>query len=1007
MRLLRPGISIVCLFLVVALPANGQQQQVTFRWIPDGQSGVVRAFLPGDFNDWGPDLDGLIDAEAPSLMTFDEALDQWLYSINLNVGATHSYKVHLHNNASGSNNTWISDPLNDRLDGTTLNNSVVTITDPMVFQPAQQVNSDRLVYAVSAGLFTSSSLTEITFWINGAEQDGMPFFNPETRVFYHELATPVRQGSLFKIRVTNAAGEQDSLSIGEVQNPLVWITPSFQTVSEEVIVEASVTRQDGTVDSTITEAEIFYSDLGLVVPVQNGRVSEAINLDLGENKLVLFAEVQGQRLESDTLRLTRFKHPMDRYQNIANVAGSNFEVNVSIEPAPGYVPPYPGFIYLDTLNSTTKLENAVLRLDGRAIGGTATGPGELYFNAGSDFFTGEQDTLRIGVIVEDDGTVRQMRYEETPSWVKNAVVYEIFPLSFGPEASGNRFNEIRENLDYIAEMGFNVIWFMPIFKNQIMDQVSGGYNIVDFYNVDPKLGTNEDFKALVDRAHELGLKIILDITPSHVSPAHPWVDALKTAGNATPPGSHIQTSPSPHNKGQDNRGANLSEVWQGGGGISELYRKYEGFGDLANVDWDSDDLQAAMLDIFAHWVQVYNIDGWRIDVYWGPWRRYGLERFGRPLREHLKRIKPDQWILGEIVGTGFSTEVYYADDDTGTSVAGGIDAGYDWPFYYDAIGADYGSILTYDDKAKNGGFWPGPNARYFRFLENHDEDRIAQRFANNPEQILPLTTFLLTTTGIPMVYQGQEVNCCNTGSWPARQPVTWDTPLNETFARHHRRLNLTRTQFAAFGTQDLQTLSTSDNVYAYVRPMLDENAVVAINFAGSPRTVTLNPTSVVETTTDGPIVYHDLFNGTSFTDAELDGFSVTLNAYESVVWIANGGGEVEFNEPAELPDLPFGANYSTSNENTEVSGAETNLYTNYPNPFSSQTTLAITLENPGVISLEVFDILGRRVATVADGFYQDGGHQFVFNGTSLPSGVYLVRLQTRDEEQSHQMVISR
>ena len=995
---------LLLLFLFVS-NVQGQQQKVTFRWIPDGQSGVVRAFLPGDFNDWGPNTDGRIDVAAPSLMTFDDSLDQWLYSINLNVGATHSYKVHLHNNTTGSDNTWISDPLNDRLDGSSFNNSVVTITDPMVFQPAQQVNEGRLVYAVSAGLFTTSSLTDITFWINGAEQDGMPFFDSDTRVFYHELENPVRQGSQFKIRVTNAAGEQDSLSIGEVQSPLVWITPSFQTVSEEVTVEASITRQDGTVDSTITEAEIFYSDIGLVVPVQNGSVSEAINLDLGENKLVLFAEVQGQRLESDTLRLTRIKHPMDRYQNIANVDGSNFEVNVSIEPAPGYIPPGLGYIFVDTLNSTTKLENAVLRLDGRAIGGTATGPGELYFNAGSDFFTGEQDSLRIGVIVEEDGTVRQMRYEETPAWVNNAVVYEIFPLSFGPEASGNRFNEIRENLDYIAEMGFNVIWFMPIFKNQIMDQVSGGYNIVDFYNVDPKLGTNEDFKALVDRAHELGLKIILDITPSHVSPAHPWVDALKTAGNATPPGSHIQTSPSPHNKGQDNRGANLPEVWQGGGGVSELYRKYEGFGDLANVDWDNDDLQAAMLDIFAHWVQEYNIDGWRIDVYWGPWRRYGLERFGRPLREHLKRIKPDQWILGEIVGTGFSTEVYYADDDNGTPVAGGIDSGYDWPFYYDAIGANYGSISAYDDKAKNGGFWPGPNARYFRFLENHDEDRIAERFTENPEQILPLTTFLLTTTGIPMIYQGQEVNCCSSGNWPARQPVTWETPYNEPFAHHHRRLNLARNQFAAMGTQRLETVSITDNVYAYVRPYIDENAVVAINFAGSPRTVNLNPTAFIETTTDGPIVYHDLFNGTSFTDAELDGFTITLEPYESIVWIANGGEEVQFDVPAELPSLPFGANYITSTDHGDQWAVETTLKANYPNPFSRQTTVDIIIKKAGPISLDVFDILGRKISTLANGFYQAGQHQFVFDGAGLSSGVYLMQLKTETTLLTRQMVV--
>ena len=75
--------------------------------------------------------------------------------------------------------------------------------------------------------------------------------------------------------------------------------------------------------------------------------------------------------------------------------------------------------------------------------------------------------------------------------------------------------------------------------------------------------------------------------------------------------------------------------------------------------------------MLAFWVNEFDIDGWRLDVYWGPWRRYGPDRFGRPIRTLMKRLKPDAWLLGEIVGTGSGTEVYYADALHGARFEGG------------------------------------------------------------------------------------------------------------------------------------------------------------------------------------------------------------------------------------------------------------------------------------------------------------------------------------------------
>ncbi|MEZ4702116.1 MAG: alpha-amylase family glycosyl hydrolase [Rhodothermales bacterium] len=997
--------------LALPLGARAQSVDVTFRYLGTPADGIVRAFVPGEFNNWGPNANGAIATNAASLMTFVDSLGQWIYTTPLQVGQTYQYKVHIHRNDAGTDYAWITDPLNPRFNPAENNNSVVTVSDPMVFQPATEGDADGLIDAVSAGVFGSQPLAAIDFWINGVARDGMPYYNAETGVFRYDLPALVKAGSQFKIRIRDVIGRQDSLEIGALQRPVSWSTTAFRTVRESVTPRALIARQDGRIDSTVTGATLYVNDIPQSVEVAAGVAMPDVALALGENALVLEAVVDGETFASDTLRLTRRLHPLDRVYVDADVQGAGGAWQVLLTPTDNAPADLAVEWSIDSLATTAPVDG--VSFAGLSASGTA-GAGEIYLEARSMGGGDPEGVLRrIAVIVEEDGTAREMAYDETPAWVDRAVVYEIFPLSFGPQATGTeanpgqRFNQIAEELDYIAQMGFTTLWFMPVMNNQFMDPISGGYNIIDFYNVDPKLGTNDDFKRLVARAHELGLKVILDITPNHASPAHPWVDALKQGGSGTPPGSYIQVEPSDHNRGLDGRGPNLPEVWQASGGAN-LYRKYDGFGDLANLNWDDDDLQAEFLDILAHWVEEFDIDGWRFDVYWGPWRRYGPERFGRPIRTLMKRIRPDAWLLGEIAGTGFSTEVYYADDDNGTPVEGGIDAGYDWNFYFNAIRGTYPDIANYDNQARNGDFWPGPHARYFRFLENHDEQRIAKSdvIAGNPLRILPLTGFLLTTTGIPMIYQGQEVNFGNVAGDERRVSVSWQTALNGSFARFHQQLAHARTQFPAFSTQDITTLSTANAVYSFVRPYLDENAVVAINFSSEARTVTLNPTAAVALTTDGPVVYHDLFGGTSFVDDALDGFDLTLDPFETVVLIANGGQDVAFDLPA-LPALPFNAVYTGVERGDDDAQTGVLLDQNYPNPVRDATLIRYVLPEAGPVKLEVYDILGRLRAVLVDGVQAAGVHLAPFERVSLPSGTYFYRLDAGGTSQTRTMTIAR
>ena len=982
--------------------ARNQTLPVTFRYIPE-QVFAERAFVPGTFNGWGAPYQAntaCIRADHASAMSFVRFERYWLYTIPLEIGSTYEYKVQVHLDIAGADCSWLTDPLNPRSNLADNNNSVLTVTDPMIFQPAQEIENG----AFSAGLFSTQPFVSIVYHINGVEYaDGLDRYDADTGVFRVETTRRIPPGAQFRMVATDQAGRRVEAEIGRILAPVEWVGPSFSTVREEVSLLARVTGLDGAVDPSITQATLLRNgEEAGTVAVTDGEAHVTALLELGDNEFQLRLEPDGgavpHPLVSDPIVINRRLHPLDRVLVNVSVTGSGNRFDISITPV---IPAISGNLRVevsaafdDPFNTT---EVTPLSSGDTGLSGLAAGPGEVYVNLNLSRSDGETERRRIAIVIEEDGTAREMRYEETASWVHNAVVYEIFPFSFGPEAfgtpanPGRRLREIARELDYIAQMGFNTIWFMPIMHNQVMNQISGGYNIIDFYKVDPRLGTNADFKALVERAHDLGIRVILDITPSHVSPAHPWVASLRNGG---PYGVYLQTEPSAHNLGLDNRGANLPEVRQAGAD----YYKYQGFGDLANLDWNNDDLQAEMLDVLAFWVNEFDIDGWRLDVYWGPWRRYGPDRFGRPIRTLMKRLKPDAWLLGEIVGTGSGTEVYYADALRGARFEGGVDAGYDWPFYHNVVRGGYGLLATYDRYAHNEDFHPGPNARYFRFLENHDERRIASLYASSPDRLFPLAGFLLTTTGVPMVYQGQEVGF-RAGADPRRAPVDWNTPRNGEFARHYQRLAHARTRFPAFGAQQLNTLSTR-GVYGYVCPYVDENALVLVNFSSVSRTLTVDPSPHVTMSGPGPIPYYDIFADTSA--AYPGGFDVTVPPYETVIYITS---EDPGFEPPSLPSLPYGAVY-TSAEREELP-VSVKLSRNYPNPFNPETTIEYMLPRAETVRLVVYDLLGREVARLVDGMRPAGRHRVRFRAGELPSGTYVYRLETAGKRHTQTMVLAK
>ena len=253
-----------------------------------------------------------------------------------------------------------------------------------------------------------------------------------------------------------------------------------------------------------------------------------------------------------------------------------------------------------------------------------------------------------------------------------------------------------------------------------------------------------------------------------------------------------------------------------------------------------------------------------------------------------------------------------------------------------------------------------------------------------------------------MIYQGQEV-AFDQGRDPRRAPVSWNTPENGTFVRHVQRLAHARARFPAFGTQTVKTIHRTDGVYGYVRPWLDENALVLVNFGATPRTVTVNPLPHVVMSSTGSVPYHDVFADTSATFP--GAFTVTLPAYETVVYVTSG--DPDFDVPP-LPTLPYGAVYTGIEGQGHAGGDLPHgvvLNQNHPNPFNPSTTIRYGLPASGKVRLAVYDLLGRVVETLVDGVRPAGWHEVSFGGGTLSSGTYLYRLETPNRVITQTMVL--
>lgn len=198
-------------------------------------------------------------------------------------------------------------------------------------------------------------------------------------------------------------------------------------------------------------------------------------------------------------------------------------------------------------------------------------------------------------------------------WYDNAIVYQVYPKSF-KDSNGDGIGDlagITEKLDYFTQLGVNTLWLNPIFKSP---QVDNGYDVSDFYGIDPQLGTMRDFDTLVSEAHERGLRIVLDMVLNHTSDQHPWFQqALQ--GPQNPYYDYYIWADGHDGQRPNNWGSFFGgSVWTQHPQVKDRYYFHLFERRMPDLNWRNPLVRGEMIKVANFWADR-GIDGLRLDAF--------------------------------------------------------------------------------------------------------------------------------------------------------------------------------------------------------------------------------------------------------------------------------------------------------------------------------------------------------------------------------------------------------
>jgi len=368
----------------------------------------------------------------------------------------------------------------------------------------------------------------------------------------------------------------------------------------------------------------------------------------------------------------------------------------------------------------------------------------------------------------------------TANWWRSAAIYQIYPKSFF-DSDGKGSGDIKgitSKLDYLKLLGVDAIWLTPIYSSPMVDN---GYDISDYYAINPEFGTMSDFDELLFIAHQKGLRIIMDIVVNHTSTEHDWFKSALGNKNSKYRDYYIWKDPV-----EDS----LPNNWQSkfGGEAWELDKKTGQYylhlfaKEQADLNWENPRVRQEVKDIICYWAKK-GVDGFRLDVInliskqqhflsddMGDGRRFYTD--GPKVHQYLQEISRDVFqkygsvTVGEMSSTTLEhCQQYSALDKKELSMV----------FNFHHLKVDYTNgdkwtnspfdfiqlkqVFNYWQQGLNGKGWGA------LFWCNHDQPRIVSRLGNDVEYRVESAKMLAASIhmmqGTPYIYQGEEIGMTN------------------------------------------------------------------------------------------------------------------------------------------------------------------------------------------------------------------------------------------------------
>ncbi len=405
-----------------------------------------------------------------------------------------------------------------------------------------------------------------------------------------------------------------------------------------------------------------------------------------------------------------------------------------------------------------------------------------------------------------------------PDWVKDAVVYNIFPDSFADgersiskigrnetyngfsskTSHGGTISGIRENLDYIKEMGFNCLYLNPVFAAGAYHK----YDLLDYMHIDPCFGTDEDFKMLVQEAHRRKIRVIVDGVFNHVSWNHfSFQDVLKN-GRKSIYYDWFYSLPDPLTIPHEKE--------------TPAYTCFAYVANMPKTNTACPSLQEYFCEVGRHWIREYDADGWRLDV-----ANEVNDGFLREFRKAVKSEKRDAVIIGEI----WENAEHYM---TGDMVDGAMN--YDFRRFCTQYFAE--NILTASEFDLR---LSGLLMRYkkqmlpaqLNLLDGHDTCRFLSLCQGDIEKMELAILFQMTFIGMPCVFYGDEKGMTGRAENEYRMPMLWkeESPLTGIY----QKLIALRRNNPALSYGTYETVRAEGMVLHYAREGEGQRIEIAVN----------------------------------------------------------------------------------------------------------------------------------------------------------------------------------